>query len=48
MDKTPKTRDEKGKGKGAKYKDAFNQKTIRLKTAVMEAKKQSGKAKPNP
>jgi hypothetical protein len=31
----PKTRAEKGKGKGAKTKEVFNQKTIRLKEATM-------------
>lgn len=31
----PKTRAEKGKGKGAKTKEVFNQKTIRLKEAAM-------------
>lgn len=36
MDNQPKTRAEKGKGKGAKTKDAFNQKTIRQKTANIE------------
>jgi hypothetical protein len=33
MDNQPKTRQEKGKGKGAKSKDAFNKKTIRIKEA---------------
>jgi len=33
----PKTREEKGKGKGAKTKAIFNQKTIRLKEAIMAA-----------
>jgi len=31
----PKTRAEKGKGKGAKTREVFNQKTIRLKEAAM-------------
>ena len=33
----PKTRQEKGKGKGAKTKEVFNQRTVRLKEAVMAA-----------
>jgi hypothetical protein len=33
--KEPKTRQEKGKGKGAKGKEAFNQKTVRQKTALL-------------
>jgi hypothetical protein len=33
----PKTRQEKGKGKGAKTKDVFNQRTVRLKTAIAAA-----------
>uniref|UniRef100_A0A6C0DS72 Uncharacterized protein n=1 Tax=viral metagenome TaxID=1070528 RepID=A0A6C0DS72_9ZZZZ len=33
----PKTRQEKGKGKGAKTKDVFNQRTVRLKEAAQAA-----------
>jgi len=33
--KEPKTRQEKGKGKGAKAKETFNQKTIRQKEALL-------------
>ena len=33
--KEPKTRQEKGKGKGGKVKEAFNQKTIRQKEALL-------------
>ena len=33
--KEPKTRQEKGKGKGAKGKETFNQKTIRQKEALL-------------
>jgi hypothetical protein len=33
----PKTRQEKGKGKGAKTKEVFNQRTIRLKEAAAAA-----------
>jgi len=33
----PKTRQEKGKGKGAKTKDVFNQRTVRLKEATVAA-----------
>jgi hypothetical protein len=33
----PKTRQEKGKGKGSKTKEVFNQRTVRLKEAVMAA-----------
>lgn len=31
----PKTRAEKGKGKGAKTKQEFNQRTVRLKEAAL-------------
>ena len=31
----PKTRSEKGKGKGAKTKQEFNQRTVRLKEAAL-------------
>jgi hypothetical protein len=34
MDNTPKTRQEQGKGKGAKTKMIFNQKNVRIRTAV--------------
>jgi hypothetical protein len=33
--KEPKTRQENGKGKGAKSKDVFNQKTVRQKMALL-------------
>ena len=33
----PKTRQEMGKGKGAKTKDVFNQRTVRLKEAALVA-----------
>ena len=33
--KEPKTRQEKGKGKGAKAKETFNQKTIRQKEGLL-------------
>jgi len=45
MDNQPKTRAEKGKGKGAKTKDAFNQKTVRQKTANMELAVERSKLK---
>lgn len=45
MDNQPKTRAEKGKGKGAKTKDAFNQKTVRQKTANMERASERDKLK---
>ena len=35
MDNQPKTRAEKGKGKGAKTKQEFNQRTVRLKEAAL-------------
>ena len=47
MDDTPKTRQEKGKGKGAKTKGVFNQKTVRLKEAAMEAMVARNAAKKN-